>query len=127
MPLASRGGPAIMARMPPTRFWSSADLDAAIARTAPDVLALLGDGVPRTKGMLIAALADRHPKQDVRRTLMRLDVVGRLDLQGSRYTLPWQCLGRHVGVVRPIHVWSCHGAGSTPRRRRVRPSASPGG
>ena len=34
----------------------------------------------------VAALAGRHPKDDVRRTLMRLDVVGQLDLQGSRYT-----------------------------------------
>ena len=70
------------------RFWSSDDLDAAIAQVAPDVLALLGDGVPRAEAAIIAALADRHPKDDVTLTLMRLDVVGRLDLQGSRYTLP---------------------------------------
>ena len=70
------------------RFWSSADLDAAIARTAPDVPALLGDGVPRTEAAIVAALADRHPKDDVKLAVMRLDVVGRLDLQGSRYTLP---------------------------------------
>ena len=67
---------------------SSADLDAAIERGTPDGLALLADGVPRTRTTIIAALADRHPKDDVRRTLMRLDVVGRLDLQGGRYTLP---------------------------------------
>jgi hypothetical protein len=66
---------------------SSADLDAAIARTAPDVVALLGDGVPRAEAAIVAALADRHPKDDVRRTIMRLDVVGRLELQGGRYTL----------------------------------------
>jgi hypothetical protein len=74
--------------MPPTRFWSSADLDAAIARTAPDVLALLGDGVPRAEAAIIVALAGRHFKDDVKLTLMRLDVIGRLDLQGGRYTLP---------------------------------------
>jgi hypothetical protein len=54
----------------------------------PDVVALLGDGVPRTKGMLIAALADRHPKQDVRRTLMRLAVLEQLVEKGGKYTLP---------------------------------------
>jgi hypothetical protein len=54
----------------------------------PDVLALLGDGVPRTEAEIIAALAGQHSKDDVTLTVMRLDVVGRLDLQGSRYTLP---------------------------------------
>jgi hypothetical protein len=77
-----------MAGMPPTKRWSSADLDAVIAQVTPDILTLLGDGVPRGEGAIIAALADRHPKDDVTLTVMRLDVVGRLDLQGSRYTLP---------------------------------------
>ena len=72
----------------PSRFTSSADLHAAIARTAPDVLALLGDGVPRTEAAIVTALADRHPKDEVKLTVMRLDVVGRLDLQGGRYSLP---------------------------------------
>ena len=72
----------------PSRPSLSADLNAAIARVTPDVLALLGDGVPRTKGVLIAALADRHPKQDVRRTLMRLAVLEQLVEKGGRYTLP---------------------------------------
>jgi hypothetical protein len=74
--------------MPPTKRWSSADFDAVIARVTPDILALLGDGMPRSRGTILTALADRHPKDDVRRTLMRLDVVGRLAMQGSRYTLP---------------------------------------
>jgi hypothetical protein len=74
--------------MPPTKRWSSADFDAVIARVTPDILALLGDGIPRSRGTILTALADRHPKDDVRRTLMRLDVVGRLAMQGSRYTLP---------------------------------------
>jgi hypothetical protein len=77
-----------MPRRRPSRLTSSADLDAVIARTAPDVLALLGDGVPRTEAAIVAALAGRHPKDDVTLTVMRLDVVGRLDLQGGRYTLP---------------------------------------
>jgi hypothetical protein len=73
--------------MPPTKRWSSADFDAVIAQVTPDILALLGDGMPRSRGTILTALADRHAKDDVRLTLMRLDVVGRLDLRGSRYTL----------------------------------------
>jgi hypothetical protein len=73
--------------MPARKCWSSDDLDAAIAQVTPDVLALLSDEVLRTEAAIVAALAGRHPKDDVRLTLMRLDVVGRLDLQGSRYTL----------------------------------------
>jgi hypothetical protein len=72
----------------PSRFTSSADLNAAIARVTPDVLALLSDDVPRAEAAIVAALADRHPRDDVKLTVMRLDVVGRLDLQGGRYTLP---------------------------------------
>ena len=72
--------------MPPRS--ASADLHAVVAHVTPDVLALLGDGVPRTEAEIIAALAGQHPKDDVTLTVMRLDVVGRLDLQGSRYTLP---------------------------------------
>jgi hypothetical protein len=49
----------------PSRPSSSADLDAAIARVTPDVLALLGDGVPRTEGAIVAALAGRYPKGTV--------------------------------------------------------------
>jgi hypothetical protein len=75
------------ARKPP-RLWSSADLDAAIARVTPDVLALLGDGVPRAEAAIVTALADRHPKDDVRRTLMRLAVTEQLVETGGRYSLP---------------------------------------
>jgi hypothetical protein len=67
---------------------SSADLNAAIARITPDALALLGDGVPRSDAAIVAALAGRHPKDDVRRTVMRLAVLGRLAMRGGRYTLP---------------------------------------
>jgi hypothetical protein len=74
--------------MPPTKRWSSADFDAVIERVTPDVLALLGDDVPRTDAAIVAALADWHPKDEVTLTLMRLDVVGRLDRRGGRYTLP---------------------------------------
>jgi hypothetical protein len=67
---------------------SSADLDAVIARVTPDILALLADGVPRTEGAIVAALAGRHPKDDVRLTLMRLAVTERLVETGGRYALP---------------------------------------
>jgi hypothetical protein len=73
--------------MPP-RLTSSADLNAAIERVAPDVLALLSDRAPRTEAAIVAALAARHPKKDVKLTLMRLDVLGRVELEGSRYALP---------------------------------------
>jgi hypothetical protein len=73
--------------MPPKR-WSSAGLDAAIARVTPDVLALLADGVSCTRTTIVAALADRRPKDEVTLTLMRLDVLGQLAMWGNRYTLP---------------------------------------
>jgi hypothetical protein len=74
--------------MPASKRWSSADLDAAIERITPDVLALLGDGVVRSEAAIVAALADRHPKDDVRRTVMRLAVVRQLVETRGRYTLP---------------------------------------
>jgi hypothetical protein len=40
----------------PSRLASSVDLHAAIARTAPEVLALLGDGVRRAGAAIVAAL-----------------------------------------------------------------------
>jgi hypothetical protein len=79
--------PHYLTGMPP-RPASSADLHAVIARITPEVLALLGDGVPRTRGAILAALADQHPKDDVRRTLMRLAVTERLVETGGKYTLP---------------------------------------
>ena len=71
----------------PSRPMSSADLHAVIARVTPDVLALLADGVPRAEAAIVAALADRHPKQDVQRTVMRLAVTERLVEAGGKYTL----------------------------------------
>ena len=74
--------------MPPTKRWSSADFDAVIARVTPDILALLGDGMPRSRGTILTALADRHPKDDVRRTLLRLAVTEQLVETGGKYALP---------------------------------------
>jgi hypothetical protein len=58
-----------------------------VARTAPAILELLGDGSPRPKNAIITALADRHPKEDVVRTLMRLAVTGQLNESGRKYSL----------------------------------------
>jgi hypothetical protein len=58
-----------------------------VARTAPAVLELLGDGTPRSKSTIITALADRHPKEDVIRTLMRLAVTGQLSERERKYSL----------------------------------------
>jgi hypothetical protein len=75
-------------RMPTTKPWSSAEFDALLARVTPDVRALLADGVPRSRATIVAALADRHPKDDVKRTLMRLAVTERRTETGGKYTLP---------------------------------------
>ena len=71
----------------PRPYPSSSDMDAMVARVAPAVLALLGDGVPRSRRAIVAALADRHPRDEVARTLMRLAVTDRLAAAGGKYTL----------------------------------------
>ena len=71
--------------MPPTPPSGSAAIEAVVARTAPAVLELLGDGVPRPKAAIVAALAGRHGKGDVVHTLMRLAVTGRLVESGGKY------------------------------------------
>ena len=55
---------------------------------APVVLGLLADGVPRSRRAIVAALADRHDKQDLTRTLMRLAVTDRVVEHGGKFTLP---------------------------------------
>ena len=67
---------------------SSTELNAATERVAPDMLALLADGLPRSKAAITAALAGRHPKCDVQHALARLSVLGRIDPQGCWYMLP---------------------------------------
>jgi len=71
----------------PDRYTSSADINAMIARTAPAVLELLGDGLARTKKAIVAALAERHSKDEVVRTLMRLAVTGQVIDVDHRYSL----------------------------------------
>ena len=65
----------------------SAEIDAMVARTAPAVLEFLKDGTPRPRSAIITALADRHPKEDVVRTLMRLAVTGQLVEKERKYSL----------------------------------------
>jgi hypothetical protein len=65
----------------------SAEIAAMVARTAPSVLALLADGAAHSRSAIIAALADRHPKEDVVRTLMRLTVTGQLLESERKYRL----------------------------------------
>jgi hypothetical protein len=65
----------------------SAAIEAMLARTAPAILELLGDGTPRPRSAIITALADRHPREDVVRTLMRLAVTGQLNESGRKYSL----------------------------------------
>ena len=66
---------------------SSASTDAMVARVAPAVLALLGDGVPRSRRAIVAALLDRHPRDEVKRTLMRLAVTDRVVETNGKYAL----------------------------------------
>jgi hypothetical protein len=79
----------------PRRYPSSSDTDAMVARVAPAVLALLGDGVPRSRRAIVAALAAQHPRDEAARTLMRLAITGRLAEIGRKYTIaPTAELGR---------------------------------
>jgi hypothetical protein len=72
----------------PRHYPSSADMDATVARVSPAVLALLGNGVPRSRRAIVVALADRHRRDEVVRTLMRLAVSGRLaEAGGGKYAL----------------------------------------
>ncbi len=69
----------------PKPFPSAAETDAMVERVAPAVLDLLADGVPRSKRAIAAALAGKHPRDEVTRTLMRLAVTGRVDEAGGKY------------------------------------------
>jgi len=74
--------------MPPTKasaFTGTAELNATIERVAPDVLALLADGVPRTKATIVKALAGRHAEDDVALALVRLAVTERVVETGGKY------------------------------------------
>ena len=71
----------------PHRFASSADTNAMVAHTAPAVLELLSDGLPRNKKAIVKALAEHYAKDDVVRTLMRLSVTGQVIDVDRKYAL----------------------------------------
>ena len=71
----------------PTRYTSSADTHAMVARMAPAILELLGDGLPRSRKIFVAALAGRYAKDEVELILMRLAVIGHVLAAGGKYTL----------------------------------------
>src|SRR3954468_2738360 len=57
----------------PDRYSSSADTHAMVARVAPVILELLGDGLPRSRHDIVAALAGQHAKDEVVRALIAAD------------------------------------------------------
>ena len=71
----------------PKPYPSSTDTEVMVERVAPAILELLGDGVPRSRRAIADALADRHPREEVRRTLMRLAVTDRVAETGGKYGL----------------------------------------
>jgi len=71
----------------PDHFSSSADTHAMVARVAPAILELLGNGLPRSRPDIVDALAGQHTRDEVVRTLMRLVVTGRLVETERKYRL----------------------------------------
>ena len=65
----------------------SAEINAMVARTAPAILGLLADGVPRSRPAIVEALAGRHAKDDVVHALIRLAVTGQVSETGGKYTV----------------------------------------
>lgn len=43
--------------------------------------------MPRARAAIITALADRHPRDDIKRTIARLTALGQLEEQGGKYVL----------------------------------------
>jgi hypothetical protein len=72
-------------RASPYERAGSEAINAMVARTAPAVLELLADGVPRSKPAVVEALAGRHAKDDVVHTLIRLAVTGQVVETGDKY------------------------------------------
>ena len=65
----------------------TAELNATIERVAPDILALLADGLPRRKAAIVEVLADRYDAEDVTLALIRLAVTERVVEVGGKYAL----------------------------------------
>ena len=60
-------------------------LNAMVARTAPAILELLADGVPRSKAAVAEALAGQYDRQDVIHALIRLAVTEQVEEKGGKY------------------------------------------
>ena len=71
----------------PHRYSSSDDTHAMVARIAPAIIKLLSDGLPRSRHEMVEALAPQHTKDEVKRTIMRLSVTGRLVETKHKYSL----------------------------------------
>jgi hypothetical protein len=71
----------------PQHYSSSDETHAMVARVAPMILELLGDGRPRSRHDIVAALAPQHLKDEVVHTLMRLAVTGQLVEAERKYRL----------------------------------------
>jgi hypothetical protein len=69
------------------RYASSDDTHAMVARVAPLILKLLSDGLPRSRNEIVEALAQQHAKDEVKHTIMRLSVTGRLVETKHKYRL----------------------------------------
>ena len=76
-----------MQRSKSSALTGTAELDAMAEQVAPSILELLGDGVPRTVAAVAQALADRHEREDMIVTLLRLAVTGQVEDTGGKYTL----------------------------------------
>jgi hypothetical protein len=66
---------------------------------------------PRTEAAIVAALTGRHPKDDVRRTVMRLAVLGQLAMQGGRGALAVGVAGQQPAQFYQT-IEGGHGRGS---------------
>src|ERR1700760_3260718 len=70
-------------RAKPATFTGSAARHALVFHIVPAILRLLADGVPRTKGVIVRALAVRHGSEAVALALIRLSVTGEVEQAGS--------------------------------------------
>src|SRR3954463_1369924 len=71
----------------PQAYSSSDDTHAMVARLAPVILGLLGDGLPRSRHDIVTALTGQHARDEDVRTLMRLVVTGKLVEIERKYCL----------------------------------------
>jgi hypothetical protein len=112
----------------PKRYPSSAETDAMVERVAPAILELLADGEPRSRRAIAAELADRHPKDEVARTLMRLavtDQVAEIDRRYALAALPVIAAEHLVGCARTIDAKTSGSHGRASANKNGRPSERP--